>query len=149
MKRKAFVILTTLSLLVIPTVTSIYAQSGMYLKVNIPFQFSVREKVLPAGEYIVRSGAYGVLLIQSADRHESQFFHTLSTKAGTKRDESSLVFNRYGDQYFLSTIWTAGDDKGYQLRKPKAEKKLIREGRLVAKSASEPQLVSIVASSSK
>jgi hypothetical protein len=145
MKRKAFVILTTLSLLAMPTATSVYAQSGMYLKVNITFQFSVREKVLPAGEYIVWNGAHGVLVIQSADRRESQFFQTLSTQAGTKRHESSLVFNRYGDQYFLSTIWTAGDDTGYQLNKLHAEEELIRARRLVAGNASDGQTVSIVA----
>jgi hypothetical protein len=144
MKRKAFVILTTLTLLVMPTAASV-AQSGMYFKINIPFQFSVSEKVFPAGDYIVRSGAHRVLVIQSADRHESLFFHTISTQARRQRYESSLVFNRYGDQYFLSTVWTAGDDIGYQLKKLHAEEELIRKWRLVAGNASEGQTVSIVA----
>jgi hypothetical protein len=144
MKRQASMILTALSFLVMLTATSVYAQSDMRLKVNIPFDFSVREKILPAGEYTVRYVAQGILRIQSVDRHASQTFNTLCTQASTRRDESSLVFHRYGDQYFLSTIWTAGDDTGQVLRKPEAEEELIRARRLLAKSASERQTVSIV-----
>jgi hypothetical protein len=145
MKRQAFVILTTLSLLVMLTATSIHAQSDMRIKVTIPFEFSVRDKLLPAGEYTVKYMSQGTLAIQSVDRHVSQIFSTLSTHANSKRDESSLVFTRYGDRYFLSTIWTAGDDIGLALRKPAAEMELLRVWRSSAANASERQTVSIVA----
>jgi hypothetical protein len=137
-------ILATLSLFVMLTATSVYAQSDIHLKVNIPFEFSVREKTLPAGEYTVRYVAQGVLAIQSVDSHAVQTFMTLSARTNTKPDESSVVFNRYGDQYFLSTIWRAGDNTGLALRRPHAEE-LIRAKRLLATSASEHQTVSIVA----
>jgi hypothetical protein len=138
-------VFTTLSLLAMLTATSVKAQSNLHLEVNIPFEFSVGTKVLPAGEYTVRYMAQGTLVIQSGDRHVSQVFNILSTQAGTGRDESSLVFTRYGDQYFLSKIWTAGDNIGHMLRKPHTEKQLIRAKRLFANSASELKTVSVVA----
>jgi hypothetical protein len=136
-------ILTALSLLVMLTATSVYARSAMRIKVNIPFDFTVREKVLPAGEYIVSRVAQGLLTIQRADGNGSQMFVTFDAHSGARRDKSSLVFSRYGDQYFLSTVWTAGIDSGYEIRKPNAELKLIRASRLLA--ASERKTVSIVA----
>ena len=95
MKRQPFVIVTTLSLLVMVTFSSVYAQSDMRSRFNIPFEFAVQEKVLPAGEYIVSYATQGVLVIQSVDRRVSQVFLTLSTQARTTQDKSSLVFNQY------------------------------------------------------
>ena len=145
MKRQAVMVLTTLSLLVMLTATSVNGQSDMRLKANIPFEFSVGKTMLPAGEYTVSYSAQGLLIIQSEDRRVSQAFMTLSTQANTARDKSSLVFNQYGDQYFLSAIWTAGDYIGQVLRKPQAERELVRARRASAKSAREPHTVSIVA----
>ena len=145
MKRQAFVILTSLSLLAMMTATSVYSQSGTRLKVNIPFEFSVREKIFPPGEYTLRYRAEGFLLIQSVDNRAYQVIRTFPTQAGTRRDQSSLVFNRYGEQYFLSTIWTAQRSIGLTVRKPDAEQALIRARRSLAERASERQTVSIVA----
>ena len=144
MKRQAIMVLSTLSLLVTLTATSAHAQSDLRLEANIPFEFSVGKMILPAGEYTVRYGAQGVLVIQSVDRRASQIFMTISTQASTPRDKSSLVFNQYGNRYFLSSIWTAGDYLGHELRKPHAEMELIRVRRGLA-SAWERQTVSIVA----
>ena len=138
-------VLTTFSLLVMLTATSVNGQSDLRLTANIPFEFSVGKSMLPAGEYTISYSAQGFLIIQSEDRRVSQAFMTISTQANTVRDKSSLVFNQYGDQYFLSTIWTAGDYIGQKLRKPHAELELIRARHSSAQSAREPQTVSIVA----
>jgi hypothetical protein len=74
-----------------------------------------------------------------------RFFSTIGTIASTRRNESTLVFHRYGDEYFLSTIWTAGNDTGHELFKSRAERELIRASSKLAKSASELQTVTLVA----
>jgi len=144
-EKASFMILTTLSLLVMLTTTSVYAQSDMRLKVNIPFEFSVGKKILPAGEYSVRYMVPSALVIESVDLSASQSFFTLATQAKATRDESALIFNRYGDQYFLSTIWIGGTPYGHELVKHRAEEELIQASRALAKSESERQTVSIVA----
>ncbi len=66
MKRQALTILTTLSLLVMQAAVSVYAESDNRLEANIPFQFSVRNKVPPNGEYAVGQIAATSLDLASA-----------------------------------------------------------------------------------
>jgi len=148
MKKQVFMVLTTLSLFVTLAAVSAYAQFDIRLNVNIPFEFSVRNKVLPAGEYTVRrlaqDGQY-VLMIRSVDCSVHEMFLTLPTRARTIPNQSALVFHQYGDQYFLSQVWTSGNDTGRELSKPRAENELIRATSALVKGAAEGQTVSITA----
>jgi hypothetical protein len=42
-------------------------------------------------------------------------------------DKTKLVFNQYGNQYFLSQIWVNGETRGRQLPKSSREKEVGRE----------------------
>jgi hypothetical protein len=145
MKKRVLMVLTTLSLFVTLAAVSVYAQSDMRLKVNIPFEFSVGNEVLPAGEYTIRHVAQTALVIRSVDCRVAQIFSTIGAQASATRNESTLVFHRYGNEYFLSTIWTAGNAAGHELSKSRAERGLIRARNVLAKSASERQIESLVA----
>jgi hypothetical protein len=145
MKKQALMVLTTLSLFVTLAAVSAHAQSNMRLNVNIPFDFSVGNKVLPSGEYTVRYVTQEILVIRSADCSATQVFLTYFTQASKTRNESSLVFNRYGDQYFLATIWTAGNDSGHEISESRSERELVRTSRALAKSAPGRETVSIIA----
>ena len=145
MKKQVLMVLTTLSLFVTLAAVSVYAQSDMRLNVNIPFEFTVGHKTLPAGEYTVKYVAHTALMIQSADCTTSQIFFANPTGPGKRRYEASLVFNQYGDRYFLSTIWTATNDTGLELGKADAEWELIRARRALALTASAPKSVAIAA----
>ena len=142
MKKQALMVLMTLSLFVSLVAVSARAQSNMHLKFNIPFEFSVRNKILPAGEYRVKYVAQTALMIQSADSTTSQIFLVNSTTLGTRRNEASLIFNQYGDRYFLCTIWTGGGDS-LDLMKTAAEWELIGERRALAKTSSAGQIVRV------
>jgi hypothetical protein len=58
---------------------------------------------------------------------------TGSVTSASTNDNGKLVFNRYGNQYFLSQVWAAGSDSGHQLRPSKAERE-------IAKNASKPKV---------
>jgi hypothetical protein len=48
---------------------------------------------------------------------------------GTRRrihDHAYLLFNSYGDQHFLSQIWSASDRAGTELPKSAAEREAVR-----------------------
>ena len=147
MKKQVWMVLTTLSLFVTLAAVSAYAQSDMRLRVNIPFEFSVGQKTLPAGEYSVSHMVQGILVIRSLDCSAVQVFSTNSTQASTPRNETSLVFNQYGDKYFLATIWTEGNDMGHKLSESRAERELVRARRALASAKSESgrETVSIIA----
>src|SRR4029079_2956641 len=111
---------------------------------NIPFAFSVGNKVLPAGEYTISYMSRETLKIQKLDGSDAQCVFTIYASGNKRPAQSSLVFNRYGDQYFLSTIWSAGEDTGLQLKKPHVERELIRTRSAVTRSSNGTQTVSIL-----
>ena len=120
MMRATFGILATLSL----AATSLMAQSKPLIKVNVPFDFVAGAKTLPAGEYQVHAEQSNVVLIQSMDSKSNMNLIAHSAQDRQMDGVAALRFNRYGDRYFLSEIWTGGD-VGRQLPKSRAEKEQI------------------------
>jgi hypothetical protein len=121
MMRATFGILATLSL----AATSLTAQSKPLIKVNVPFNFVAGAKTLPAGEYQVQTERPNVVLIQSKDSTSNMNLVIAHSAQNTQMNGvAALKFNRYGDRYFLSEIWT-GSDLGRQLPKSRAEKEQI------------------------
>jgi hypothetical protein len=105
-------------------VTAGYAQTKLIA--DIPFEFAVGQKVLPAGEYTVNPSAVpGTLLISGQNAGVFSVTIPSSTNSGTVPG-SKLVFNRYGNTYFLSQVWNAGIQRGYRLPKSKAEREMAR-----------------------
>jgi hypothetical protein len=129
------------------TATSVYAQSSAGLAANIPFEFVIGNRAFPAGEYTFRYKYTNVIQIQSQERGESMFFLTRPAKGKKTRNE--LGFNRYGDKYFLSRLWTEGDGAGRAVRMSSSERELIQARSGMARSSSEPQMVSVVIVGSK
>jgi hypothetical protein len=39
-----------------------------------------------------------------------------------------LVFHRYGNEYFLSEVWTPGDEWGHRLSKTRREREIAATG---------------------
>jgi hypothetical protein len=108
---------------------SVSAQSERSKITNIPFDFIVGEKTLPSGEYTVapnRSDSLNVWLVQSGDGHVNALFTTGSVRAGETQEKTKFVFHKYGDQYFLSQIWTIGDNSGRELTMPRLEREVAK-----------------------
>ena len=45
-----------------------------------------------------------------------------SSVTGKTQENSTLVFNRYGDRHFFAQAWLVGDSIGMQARKSRSEK---------------------------
>jgi len=118
-------VLTALTLVAWLMVPATQAQSIM-LKADIPFDFLVGDKRLPSGEYHVKSRHQVLTQIQSKDAHSTAIVLTTGMQAGKIADAGKLVFNRYGDQYFLSKIWAAWSDMGRQLPKSRLEREVAQ-----------------------
>jgi hypothetical protein len=131
MKKQALKNFTMFSLLLMLTVVSVAAQSERSKITNIPFSFIVGGKTLPAGEYTVepnRRDFDKVWLVQSRDGRTSCLFTTMPVRANQTQEETKLVFHKYGDQYFLSRIWTPGGNTGRELLMPRLERELAKNG---------------------
>ncbi len=123
MKRnllKAFtmlMLLVTLSLA--SAVVSAQTQAANKVVATIPFEFSVGYKTFPAGEYSVQviPTAGDALMIRSADASESALRLSETTSRDKDKSHARLIFNRYGDKYFLSEVWNGVDKVGRRLIK--------------------------------
>lgn len=103
------------------------AQNSHSMTVNIPFDFTVKGKSLPAGEYIISQSSAADstgLKIQRRDGSGNAIVLSRSIQNGERQRESKLVFNRYGEQYFLSQVWTLGNTEGRELYKTNRERSL-------------------------
>jgi hypothetical protein len=101
-----------------------YAQQPL-LGVSIPFAFQVGDKTLPAGEYRIEfvptADGYFLDIRQKDGDPWTRVSMTIALDSKDGQAEPQLVFNHYGNSYFLSQIWT-GDGQGRQLFKSKREK---------------------------
>lgn len=124
MKRQTLKMFAMASLLLMVTAVSIAAQSSRTKTTIIPFNFTVGEKTLPAGEYTIepyRKDYSNVWIVKSRDGHSNVLFTTNSVQTVRTQKKDRIVFRQFGGQYFLSQIWTAGANSGRELvvRRPK------------------------------
>lgn len=124
MKTRALIMAGMMALTAMATTRVTQAQETM--RVNIPFDFVAGNTSLPAGEYLVETSGptHTLLLIDRKDTISSAFINTNAAVSAGPQSESKLVFNRYGDRYFLSQVWTAGYSTGRQLMKTAREKEI-------------------------
>ena len=105
------------------------AQALTYgLRANIPFAFSVGNTQLPAGKYsvsrVLPNGGDGLIEINSLAGKASAFRTTIPVTTGKPRNKATLVFHRYGDQYFLFQVWAAGVSTGLTFPPSRSEREL-------------------------
>ena len=109
------------------------AQSPVNIRVNVPFDFYVGDRLLPAGEYTVRRAVAGVTnTLIVAGRGERAARQTSRVESSREADATQLVFHRYGEQHFLVRIWTVGEREGREFRRSKRERAIRAEGAQVA-----------------
>ena len=131
---KGFAMFGLLALMTIITAgASAKAQSLDYrLTANIPFDFSVADKKLPAGKYWIsraqQSQGDTVLQVRSANGSGVGVVRlTIPVNTLHPMTSASLIFNRYGNEYFLSQVWAKGGSVGRGLPKTRAERELERK----------------------
>ena len=97
---------------------------------NIPFEFNVGNKTLPAGEYTVAqinpASDHAVLQLRSRGGSASAMAQ-MGSVIGKAQESAKLIFNRYGNQYFFAQAWVDGDNTGLQAPKSRAERHIDRE----------------------
>ena len=97
-------------------------------RVDIPFAFVAGGVHLPAGHYHVYHPGDPYLVVIEKDDGRARAMAYVHPSA-TNADESStkLVFNKYGDQYFLAQVWTEADQEVHQCFRCRAEQALMAQ----------------------
>ena len=90
------------------------------VKADVPFDFTVANKLVPAGTYTISAVSYGVIEIQNSDRHVVVL--TTTSHDANESKTAKLVFNRIGNQYFLREVLCSSADMNMSVPASKAEK---------------------------
>lgn len=93
---------------------------------KVPFEFMVNNKIMPSGDYEVKTSDVNgqILAIGNFDARKGTLAQSHRFETGVASGETALVFERYGDTYFLSSIRIEGSDWTYELPESKAEVEL-------------------------
>jgi len=103
MKRNLITILSLVVMSLMFNATGAYAQS--FAKADVPFAFNVGAAQLPAGTYEVKVLGYSPYEISIQNSKTSASAVSIARRDGSRNTENKLVFDRIGDQYFLSEVW--------------------------------------------
>jgi hypothetical protein len=135
-------------LLIIITATVSGSGQETNIKVEIPFNFIVGATTLPAGEYTVsKVPSQDGLLIRSIDGSRSIVAFTTLTQGTIDREEARLVFNQYGEEYFISQALSQGTSE-YTFFVSRRERKLIAAAKYPTKNTFHPERVVVTSAQS-
>ncbi len=141
MRKQILSIVVTLSVIATLSI-AVFAGLSRKLEANIPFDFMVNGKTLPAGQYTVEQGStQNVIVIRNWETNQAAaaITHGCEASAGSK---PQLIFRRYGDQYFLAKVLS--HTSGNELMKSKAEREAAKAGRdRLAMNDAKPEIVTV------
>ena len=142
MKIQVMKNMAILGLFFMLAIASAKAQTPSRVEVNIPFDFAAGKATLKAGAYSIKRTTGDALTIRSADGKTTALVNApLTIGSRDSKAGERLVFNRYGDRYFLSQVWLTVDT-GRQLFISGEETKVAREFKLANKNA-KPERVEV------
>ena len=119
------------------------AKSVDGMRAQVPFDFHVGERLVPAGAYTVESLTADEQVLRIVGDKGSVATTTNSgTERGHGEGRARLIFHRYGDQFFLAAVWGA-DSNGRTLSETKRERNLRKELRAARGGAAEMEIVTI------
>ena len=109
--------------------TKARAQIVGNLEADIPFQFHVGNVKLPPGKYTIHmldNSDLTVMEITSADGSSSALFDVHDAEAKSAPGKSELVFNKYGNRYFLERLFDESNPSGSAVVKSGYEKRIAQ-----------------------
>jgi hypothetical protein len=100
-----------------------FAGSGAAMRINVPFDFYAGSQQMPAGEYTfeMASGITQTGSLVTIRTHKGVGMCMLVTHPGQDAIDSKLLFNKYGDKHFLSSVSIQGFKAGVKMQKLEKE----------------------------
>jgi hypothetical protein len=108
--------------------TGLHAQN-IDMRAAIPFDFHAGDKLMPAGEYVIHEQGPWVIF-NRADGKAAGALLTIATggRGPAHAQDARVEFNRYGDEYFLSSVWNSFTTDGRQAPPSTRQKELAKRG---------------------
>lgn len=110
MKNQIYKLVAIFAIFLGLAVVGVQAQTPSRVEVNIPFEFSAGEKILRPGVYTIKRMSGNLVSLRNVENKSSVILNAPVNLSSTNTQATErLVFNKYGDQYFLAQIWLTVD----------------------------------------
>lgn len=100
----------------LPVITA-NAQTRNAINLKIPFAFILQGETFQPGEYTIARASQTdprTFVLKNGESGEVVRFRTQRVE-GEPSEKLKVVFNRYGERYFLSELWWKGNENGRQV----------------------------------
>ena len=107
--------------------SKVQAQIVGNLEADIPFQFHAGNTKLPPGKYIIHvlnDSDLTIMEISSADGKMSALFDVRDAEAKSAPAGNELIFNKYGNRYFLAKLFDESNPSGSAVIESPYEKRI-------------------------
>jgi hypothetical protein len=124
------------------------ASAQSKLSFETPFDFHIGKDKLSAGKYEIQKMDFGKYLLRNVETRKARLvFFDISEANKNSSEPQRVVFNRYGETYFLRSVFDRRDSEGKQLIESVYEKQYRkgtanRENQLAA-DTTKPEKVSV------
>ncbi len=142
MKNRIVLSVLAASLLVVLSAALAHAGSTARMNATIPFAFTVGSVSFPSGDYTIsETSMAGILLIQNRRENIANYVSTFAGRSSGQYGGWRIMFNRYGDQYFLSQVSYGIEGDSRKLSLSQLEKDFIGVAHAAAQNSRRPEVV--------
>ncbi|MBX7171823.1 MAG: hypothetical protein K1X72_12755 [Pyrinomonadaceae bacterium] len=109
------------------------AQSTKQIAVHVPFDFYVKGQKMNAGDYVIESASpqsnQAALIFREKSGKAKGMLITIPIDLGNNQMAAApfMLFNRYGDEYFLKEIFNPLENIGFGVSSTKTEKYIAKK----------------------
>ena len=130
MKKRIFIAVSIVSTALLCFTIAVQAQTMApkpLLTVDVPFEFVAGGMNLPAGQYdVLHVTSPDWVMLKNSEAHATAVLLVHLSSADVDQSTPRLVFNRYGERYFLSQVWTEYNNEVHTCFKSSAERVLAQ-----------------------
>jgi hypothetical protein len=124
MKRQ-ILLLVAMAVFATAFTTNASGQTGKIVRVNVKFDFQIGDRSYPAGEYWIESIGRqpdNILQIRSVAGTKENHFIVANPSTTAQTQAPKLVFEKYGENYFLRNIVLESGQWGYSIRPSRSQR---------------------------
>jgi hypothetical protein len=131
MFKRSFQVLAVSAFVLCALTAGASAQSLLVAKkVKVDFDFYAGKKLMPAGEYEFKltqnNQTHNLVLVRRIDGDANAIVTSVPGSNRKSLKPGSVVFNKYGDQYYLARVQFGDSDYVHNVIKSKSERRLLR-----------------------
>jgi hypothetical protein len=96
---------------------------GPAVQVTVPFAFQNGSQHLPAGTYRIDLNSEHVMILRGTAANAAGVAMTLPEQRSKEIAKGKVVFQRYGDHYYIHEVWLPNSTEGRECVASRAEKR--------------------------